>query len=176
MKTLILQKPSSHQCDPHRVQEQDLESRKSQSLKGLSDLLISLVSPIVLLGQLGQCTVHLNIEELDTVPSSTVLSRPGQQNGLRLRHGKEIGEKELKTHWSSSWVNEQECINIGNLNAIKENHWTLRVIKEGGYKKSIVIDSNELIDFVTIAKATFGTFKVQMEDGLTRYFFVNLNI
>lgn len=179
MKTLILQKPSSHQCDPHRVQEQeqDLETRKSASLKGLSDLLISFVSPVVLLDQLGQHIIHLNIEELDTIPSvSTVPGRPGQQNGPRLGNSKEMSGKELGNRQSSSWANEQECINIGNLKAIKENHWILRAIKEGGHKKMIVIDGNELIEFVTTAKATFETFKVQMEDGTTRYFFVYFDL
>lgn len=182
MKTLILQKPSSHQCDPHRVkevQEKDLESRKSQSLKGLSDLLISIVTPVVLLGQLGQHIIHLNIEELDTVPSSsssTILGRSRQQNVPGLEDSKEISEKEFGDRRSSSWVNEHECIDIGNLKAIKKNHWTFRAIKEGGHNKRIVIDGSELIDFVTTAKATFRTFKVQMEDGSTRYFFAYFDL
>ena len=61
----------------------------------------------------------------------------------------------------------------------KESHWAYRAIKEEkrGDKKSIIIDGGELIDFVRTARATFGTFRVQMgEDASSRYFFMYLSI
>jgi hypothetical protein len=53
------------------------------------------------------------------------------------------------------------------------------IIKEEkrGDKKSIIIDGDELVDFVRTARATFGTFRVQMgEDDLTHYFFIYFSI
>jgi hypothetical protein len=186
MKSLIFEKSFSHQCDPRKALQikncnsQDLENRKSQAFKGLSDLLIPMVSGIALF---GQQTIYLNIEELDSIPPSTsayhstssIISSPSQQDGLSLGESKRIDEQEH----SSPRIKEEDCINLGELRAIKDNHWTYRAIKEekGGHKKSIVIDGSELIDFVRTAMATFGTFKAQMEDdGSTRYFFMYFSI
>ena len=80
---------------------------------------------------------------------------------------------------SPSWIKEEDCINLGNINEIEKSHWAYRAIKEEkiGGKKSIIIDSSELVDFFRTARASFGTFRVQMgEDGLTRYFFMYFSI
>jgi len=69
---------------------------------------------------------------------------------------------------------EENCVNLGNINKIRKNHWAYRAIKEEkiGDKKSITIDDIELVDFFRIARASFGAFRVQMEDNLPHYFFI----
>jgi hypothetical protein len=67
MKSLLLEKTSSHKCDPKNCQEinklncQDVENEKVQACKGLSDLVTLIISGLVLF---GQKTGYLNIEEL----------------------------------------------------------------------------------------------------------------
>jgi hypothetical protein len=63
-------------------------------------------------------------------------------------------------------------ISLGDL---KENHWADRAIKE---KKTSMatgaatINKNELTDFLSNARATFGIFRVKMPEGGTRDFFM----
>jgi hypothetical protein len=58
----------------------------------------------------------------------------------------------------------------------KENDWADRAVKEN--KKTsmatgaVTINKNELMDFLSIARATFGIFRVKMPDGGTRDFFM----
>jgi hypothetical protein len=76
MKSLLLEKPSSHKCAPKKTQEintlngQDIENKKEQACKGLSDLVTLMISGIVLF---GQKTIYLNIEELNSAPPKTTL-------------------------------------------------------------------------------------------------------
>ena len=62
----------------------------------------------------------------------------------------------------SSWIKEEDCINL--YYDIEKSHWAYRAIKEEkiGGKKSIIIDSSELVYFFRTARASFGTFRVQM--------------
>lgn len=66
-----------------------------------------------------------------------------------------------------------DYIGLGDL---KENHWADRAIKEN--KKTptaagaVTITKDELLDFLSIARATFGIFRVKMPDGGTRDFFM----
>jgi len=63
-----------------------------------------------------------------------------------------------------------------SLGDFKENHWADRAIKENK-KTSLAtgaatINNDELMDFLSIAGATFGIFRVKMPDGGTRDFFM----
>jgi hypothetical protein len=64
-------------------------------------------------------------------------------------------------------------ISLGDL---RENHWADRAIKEN--KKTSMatgaatINKNELMDFLSNARATFGIFRVKMPQGGTRDFFM----
>ena len=63
-----------------------------------------------------------------------------------------------------------------SLGDFKENHWADRAIKENK-KTSLAtgaatINNDELMDFLSIARATFGIFRVKMPDGGTRDFFM----
>ena len=56
---------------------------------------------------------------------------------------------------------EQQSTDLTN---IKENNWAYRIIKEEEQlEKSIVMNNDELIDFVKTAKGTFGTFRVKQK-------------
>ena len=60
-----------------------------------------------------------------------------------------------------------------DLTNIKENNSAYNIIKEEEQlEKSIVINNEEVIDFVKIAKGTFGIFRVKTEDNRIkeRYF------
>ena len=63
-----------------------------------------------------------------------------------------------------------------SLEDLKENHWADRAIKEN--KKTAIatgaaiISQTELMDFLSIARATFGIFRVKMPKGGTRDFFI----
>ncbi|MGA9841707.1 MAG: hypothetical protein WBQ25_05280 [Nitrososphaeraceae archaeon] len=154
MKSLMLEKPPRHECDPKKVLEiskcniQDLARKRDQTYNGLSDFLTLMVSGIILF---GQKPLYLYIEEI-------------------IEHD----NRQL-----SSWIKEEDCINLGNIKEIKESHWAYRAIKQEkvGDKKQITIGGIELIDFARTTRATFGAFRVQMgEDDLIRYFFMHFSI
>ena len=98
---------------------------------------LSFFSGIILFGQKTFC---LNIEELDSAPQQTVpLYHPSirlksftePQNDLSFGDNQRIGEKaEQNERQLSSWIKEEDCIDIGNINEIKESHWAYRAIKE----------------------------------------------
>jgi hypothetical protein len=55
------------------------------------------------------------------------------------------------------------------LGYLKENHWADRAIKENT-TGAATINRNELLDFLSNARATFGMIRVKMSDGGTRDF------
>ena len=194
MKTLMLEKPQRHECDHKKVLAiskynfQDLASKKNQAYNGLSDFLTLMVSSIVIF---GRKPIYLYIEELYPAPQQQTwpLYRPTfglrpsiePQNDVSFSDGKRIREKaeQYEQQLPPSWIKEEDCINLGNINEIKESHWAYRAIKEEkvGGKKGLVIDAGELIHFIVTARATFGTFRVQMEkDASSRYFFMYFGI
>ena len=151
MKLLMREKFSGHECDPKKVLEiskcnsLDLGSKNSQARRKLSDLLTLMASSVITI--FGQKPLYLHIEELI------------EQDNRQL----------------SSWIKKEDCIDLGNIKEIKESHWANRAIKQEKVrdKKSIIVNSSELIDFFRTALATFGTFRVQMgEDNLPHYFFI----
>ena len=78
---------------------------------------------------------------------------------------------------SRSWIEESDYIDLGNISNIEqEKNWVYRLVKEGGNgtTKIIKINNNEFTDFVNTANATFGAFKVQLDDDARskRYFLI----
>jgi hypothetical protein len=138
----------------------------------------------------GQKTVYLNIEELNSESPQTTLPFYRPQHWLNpfdKRHKelvmdarKRIEEQDERKEQQQphTWIKEEDCISLGDINELKAGHWAYRAIKEKGEdKEGIVMDDNALIDFVRTAMANFGTFRVQMEDDRsTRYFFMYFNI
>ncbi|MGC2383454.1 MAG: hypothetical protein WA631_10145 [Nitrososphaeraceae archaeon] len=194
MKTLMLEKLQRHECDHKKVLAiskynfQDLASKKNQAYSGLSDLFTLMVSSIVIF---GRKPIYLYIEELYPAPQQQTrpLYRPTfglrpslePQNDVSFSDGKRISEKaeQYEQQRPTSWIKEEDCINLGDINEIKESHWAYRAIKEEkvGDKKNVVIDAGKLIHFFVTTRATFGTFRVQMEkDASSRYFFMYFSI
>ena len=194
MKSLMLEIPPKHECDRKKVlaiskyNSQDLASKKREAYNELSGLFTLMVSGIVIF---GRKPIYLYIEELYPAPQQQTrpLYRPtfglkpfsGPQNDVSFSDGKRIREKaeQYEQQRPTSWIKEEDCINLGDINEIKESHWAYRAIKEEkvGDKKGIVIDASELIDFYVTARASFGTFRVQMEkDASSRYFFMYFGI
>jgi hypothetical protein len=106
--------------------------------------------------------VHLKAQELNNPK-------------LLLQH---MGNKKLPEN--RSWIEEEDYIDLGNIshskNVEKEKNWADRVIKEEGAIKMIKINKNELTDFVNNAKATFGAFEVQLDDGDKHYFLISIKL
>jgi hypothetical protein len=67
----------------------------------------------------------------------------------------------------------EDYIGLGDL---KENYWAERAIKEDKRTPmaagAVTITKDELLDFLSITRATFGIFRVKMPDGGTRDFFM----
>jgi hypothetical protein len=83
-----------------------------------------------------------------------------------------------------TWKKQEEFIDLGpiknhaeNNNMNKEEHWAVRATKKEGQQreKIIKIDMNELKEFLSITKATFGAFRIRVcEDGLVRCFLISV--
>jgi hypothetical protein len=81
-----------------------------------------------------------------------------------------------------SWLKEEEYIDLGNAGADnnrdnnnnKEHgkHWAYRLIKQEGAIKTLKINRNELLDFLNIARSTFGAFQVQTDGNESRHYFI----
>jgi hypothetical protein len=69
MKSLMFKKPSSYKYDPKKALEikkynfQDLESKKSQAYKELSESLASMVSGVILFASFSQKPIYLKVEK-----------------------------------------------------------------------------------------------------------------
>ena len=62
--------------------------------------------------------------------------------------------EEIKSKYSKPWI-EGSYINLGRLD---NNHWVYRALNENEDKKT-VIDDNELLEFLNLAKSTFAPFQ-----------------
>jgi hypothetical protein len=81
-----------------------------------------------------------------------------------------------------SWLKEEEYTDLGciggdnkrgNNNAKQQQkHWAYRLIKQEGAIKTLKINSNELTNFLNIAKSTIGAFQVQVDDNKSKKYFV----
>ena len=88
-----------------------------------------------------------------------------------------LGNKKLPEN--RSWIEEEDYFDLDNIshsnNVEKEKNWAYRLIKEEGSIKTIKINKNELTDFVNNAKATFGAFRVHLDDGGKRCLLISIN-
>jgi hypothetical protein len=131
-------------------------------------------------------TIKQAQERLISYLREVFIIRVGQQQGgaegvvdVTLKAHDYIPEPILgeKLPQNRSWIEESDYIDLGNISNIEqEKNWVYRLVKEGGKgtTKIIKINKNEFTDFVNIAKATFGAFKVQLDDDATskRYFLI----
>jgi hypothetical protein len=80
------------------------------------------------------------------------------------------------------WLKKEEYIDLGKIggdynmgnNNNKEQHksWLYPLIKQEGAVKTLKINSNELMNFLNITKASFGAFRVQIDDNQSKRYFV----
>ena len=131
-------------------------------------------------------TIKQAQERLISYLREVFIIRVGQQQGgaegvvdVTLKAYDYIPESLLreKLPQNRSWIEESDYIDLGNISNIEqEKNWVYRLVKEGGKgtTKIIKINKNEFTDFVNIAKATFGAFKVQLDDDARskRYFLI----
>ena len=131
-------------------------------------------------------TIKQAQERLISYLREVFIIRVGQQQGgaegvvdVTLKAYDYIPESILgeKLPQNRSWIEESDYIDLGNISNIEqEKNWVYRLVKEGGKgtTKIIKINKNEFTDFVNIAKATFGAFKVQLDDDARskRYFLI----
>lgn len=78
------------------------------------------------------------------------------QNLLEHMRNKKLDE-------NRSWIEENDYIDLGNIGADdkeQQKRWPYRLIKQNGPIKSLKINRNELMDFLNIAKSTFGAFQI----------------
>jgi hypothetical protein len=57
-----------------------------------------------------------------------------------------------------------------NLGKIDKNHWAYRALDDKESKRTMIND-NELMDFLNLAKATFAPFQAEI-DGKARHFYL----
>jgi hypothetical protein len=60
-----------------------------------------------------------------------------------------------------------------DLGKVSNKHWAHRAIEGQGYK--IVLSKEELADFLSLTKSTFGAFQVELEDGSRHYSLIYIN-
>ena len=99
--------------------------------------------------------------------------------GLDFSRG-HMGDKKLPDN--KSWIEEKDYIDLDKIsrstdNSIeKQNHWIYRLTMKEGFTKMIKINEMELLEFINISKATFGTFQIQINDETKRYFVISIKI
>ena len=201
IKSLInSNKPSTHICNPKKVADghqnaEDIQSKKEELQNALTNLLLFLT--IICWFYFGQRKIYLKTEELTAPPAPSspphpafdFLQRQNYSFPPRVVNNDNGIEQELRRSQphppSSFWIEEeeQEQIERNNCNSIDidlakvdEKHWAYRAIKEILYdgKSSIEIDSDELIDFLKRARATFGIHVTDIGESI-RHFFMYLS-
>lgn len=86
--------------------------------------------------------------------------------------------RKIKLPGNKLWIDrEEDLIDLGNLdlNNIEDGkQWICRAINENGAKKIIKLDRSELMNFLNIAKSTFGLFRIKTANGVRRYLLMSL--
>jgi hypothetical protein len=172
MKSLIQVKPN-HKCDPkkvaHAINVLDIQNKKNELYGEFIDFLVMLARYLTAGTLFSQRNIYLKAEEL--VPPSYPCDLTAG------KHDSNVQSAATNNSNKDPLLSTQEEQST-DLTNIKENNWANRIIKEEEQlEKSIVMNNDELIDFVRTVRATFGTFRVQMgEDMSTRYFFMYFSI
>jgi hypothetical protein len=75
--------------------------------------------------------------------------------------------EEIKSKHSKPSI-EGSYINLGKLD---ENHWAYRALNENENENNkTVIDNNELLDFLNLAKLTLALFQAEADGRLRRFY------
>jgi hypothetical protein len=60
-----------------------------------------------------------------------------------------------------------------DLGKVSNDHWAHRANR--GQDGKTILKMEELLEFLNLAKSTFGAFQVELEDGMQHYLFLNIN-
>jgi hypothetical protein len=61
-----------------------------------------------------------------------------------------------------------------DLGRVSNDHWAHR--SNRAKDQRIILKMEELLEFLNLAKSTFGAFQVELEDGMQHYLFLYINI
>ncbi len=119
--------------------------------------MVMIASAWMLAALFAQRTIYLKAEEL--VPLACRFNSTDGKDDSKVQSANNNKDPSLLTQ-------EEQYIDLTN---IRQRHWAYRLIKEE-HEKSIVINQDELINFVRTAKATFGLFRIKTADVSKHYF------
>jgi hypothetical protein len=131
-----------HQCDPKNLyvgqNEEEIPEKRRQVKVLLGDFLSKIVS-----SRIGQRDAYLKAIEL----SKHAFSEERRRN--------------FKIPANRSLIEERDCIRINPSHDMESmDHWFCRTIRECGKNNNVRITQNELKEFLSIARSTFGVFRV----------------
>ncbi len=79
----------------------------------------------------------------------------------------------LKLPTDRSLIEEKDCIEIDpSLEEIHKTQWFSRAIRDIGNSDKLKITRNELNDFLSLARSTFGVFRIKVSDPGAKYYFL----
>jgi len=172
MKSLIQVKPNHHQCDPKKVAHAlnllDLQNKKNGLYGELIDFLVTLAKYLTVRAFFSQRNIYLRIKELVPTPYPHYFTDGIHDSNMQQAATNNSNKNPLLS------TQEQQPTDLTN---IKENNLACNIIKEEEQiEKSIEMNNEEVIDFVEIARGTFGTFRIKTRDNIIkeRYFLMYL--
>jgi hypothetical protein len=141
-----------HQCDPKNLyvgqNEEEILEMKCQVKDMLGDSLSKLVS-----SRIGQRDAYLKAMEL----SQHTFSEETRRN--------------LKLPANRFLIEERDCIKINPFHDMESmDHWFCRTIRECGKNNNVRITQNELKEFLSIARSTFGVFRVDTSGPTKKHY------
>jgi len=160
-----------------------MSSKKNAS----ENALISLIVPLIFI---YGCYFPLNriclrTEELTSPASSNaeldVVQRQDKDYSFQLYDDSAKEQKQQLQHTPLSFRVQREQINCNSINValnnLEQSHWAYRAINEAqsDKKSSIMLDGNELMEFVKAAKGSYGIHSEHM-DGFMRHFLMYLSV
>ena len=168
LKSLKSAKCSSHICDPKQVADtqmnlQDMPSKKNASENALINLIVTLMFIYWCYFPLNR--ICLRTEELTSPAYSNaeldVVQRQDKDYSFPLYDGTKE-QKQQRQHAPLSSRVQREQINCNSINIdldnLEQSHWAYRAINEAqsDKKSSIMLDGNEVMEFVKAAKGSYG--------------------
>jgi hypothetical protein len=187
LKSLIKSaKCSSHICDPKQVADtqmnlQDMPSKKNASENALINLIVTLMFIYWCYFPLNR--ICLRTEELTSPAYSNaeldVVQRQDKDYSFPLYDGTKE-QKQQRQHAPLSSRVQREQINCNSINIdldnLEQSHWAYRAINEAqsDKKSSIMLDGNEVMEFVKAAKGSYGIHSESM-GGSMRHFLMYLS-
>ena len=159
---------TNHQCDPKKVAHAlnllDIQNKKNGLHGELINFLVTLAKYLIVRAFFSRRNIYLRIKELVPTPYPSDFT-----DGIHDSNMQQAATNNSNKNPLLSTQEEQPT----DLTNIKENNLACNIIKEEEQiEKSIEMNNEEVIDFVKIARGTFGTFRIKTRDNTIkeRYF------